>query len=256
MSQKVFSKTYDGKSICSLLTLANIPSQKLALILHGFNSHKNNSTIKALTANLINTGYNVISLDFRGCGESSGNISETSAKSGIIDTQSVLAQILNEHNGLMDHGLTLIGFSFGATIAMAASNILKPQLIIAQAPVLDIVRTQNRRRTKRELTSWETDGYIKLNNEIGEVVLNYSYISDTKQYNFFNSTFFPEKTKLSIIHGTNDKMVPIEITDDFVRENPEKVQSYMRVENGNHNLSVDGDKSILLNFIEEQLTFS
>lgn len=94
-------------------------------------------------------GYGVLSIDFRGHGESEGERGVQSLERATADLHGAVEAVRNEY-GLDANNVALLGHSLGATLCLGASPALKPRCVVALAPV---------RRTRDEMAAAEFVGY-------------------------------------------------------------------------------------------------
>ena len=90
------------------------------LLLHGLGGtrHEHNGNFIRLAADLAATGLTVLRIDFRGCGESSGEPGSFTISSMIEDAKAAARYLFDE---MRVESLDLLGFSLGGTIAPLAA---------------------------------------------------------------------------------------------------------------------------------------
>lgn len=93
-----------------------------ALLLHGFGNHKDEvgDLFKRLAAALATIHIASLRIDFRGWGESAGDMADTTIERQLEDVQ-IACSYLTTHPAIDATRLGLIGFSAGAAIAVVSS---------------------------------------------------------------------------------------------------------------------------------------
>lgn len=119
----------------------------LVLATHGLASSR--TEWYGLPARLAEAGYAVLTIDFRGHGESEGERGIQSLARATADMNGAVEAVRNEY-GVDADRLALLGHSMGATLALGAAPALNPKCVIALAPM---------RRARDEMSLPEFVGY-------------------------------------------------------------------------------------------------
>jgi pimeloyl-ACP methyl ester carboxylesterase len=129
--------------IAGILTKPTTQTFPAVLLLHGFASDKNEvgDMYQNLALKLAKNNIASLRIDFRGWGESTGKMSDTTID-GQINDASVALDFLEKEASLKQNKLGLVGFSLGGAIAMilAANN---PDRVSAIAVWSSVGRLEN-----------------------------------------------------------------------------------------------------------------
>jgi len=192
-----------------------------------------------------NHGVSMFMIDLRAHGTSEGN----NISFGIKEREDVLTWVEylnNRFNG--KRPIYLYGVSMGAATILMASSYTYPKAIkgiIADCPYSSpklIIQKVSKEMKFNPKLVWP---FIKLSGKI------YGH------FNIDETTALKEVKKATlpmiIIHGTDDRFVPYQMSEDLVKENP-NIKLYL-VENAPHGLSfyydIDLYTKAIFNFIEE-----
>lgn len=95
-----------------------IPSDKIVIMSHNYESNRAMPKMGAmyLYAELLNNGYDIISFDYAGCGESSGRFYSF----GSNETKQLNDIINHVHDNYPDADIAVMGWAFGAASAICA----------------------------------------------------------------------------------------------------------------------------------------
>ncbi len=107
----------DGHQVAAVLASPETGTDRIAVLCHGFLSHKNSTTNKALTRLLVERGIATFRFDFFGHGESDGPFSRLTTTIGV-------AQALAALDNVRQRGyrrLALVGSSFGGLVSILAA---------------------------------------------------------------------------------------------------------------------------------------
>jgi alpha-beta hydrolase superfamily lysophospholipase len=96
------------------------------LVLHGFGSNKDSSSMIAVARTLVSLGYVALRFDMRGCGESEGVRGRVICLEQVEDTRAALS-FLVERKEVQSNRIGVLGHSFGAAVAVYAAGV-EPRL--------------------------------------------------------------------------------------------------------------------------------
>ena len=242
------SESRDGVNIACTYICPDKYYGKDVLLLHGFSSGQNNSTNMALQPMLLGMGFGVLKFDFRGCGKSAGNLGKTTITSGILDMEACMLEFNKKMPNSMASNMLFFGSSFGGAVALFSSNRFSPKAIILKSPVLDIYNAQEMRRGESGMNEWREKGYVVIKSKAGDVNLNYSYVSDSLNYNYCDPNVVPSRIPISIVHGDKDEIAPIVFTENFVKNRINQIE-FLNIHGANHHFNENNDFEIMINFI-------
>jgi len=116
--------------------------------------------------------------------------------------------------------ITLIGSSLGGLVALwlAQQNLQVKQLVLL-APALDFMLNSRRVIGDENLQKWQVDGELSMMHYAyeKEVPLSYEFIRDISAYKDHN---LQRQLPTLILHGVNDQVVPVEISQQFAATRP------------------------------------
>ena len=92
------------------------------MVLHGFGSNKDSSTMLTVTRLFTSLGYIVLRFDMRGCGDSEGARGRVICLEQVEDTKSALS-FLEKRNDVEKNRIGVFGHSFGAAVAVYAAGV-------------------------------------------------------------------------------------------------------------------------------------
>ena len=216
MKREDFSlETASGVRISGEVTSPASSLRKAYILLHGFSSSKRNSLNEAIRPFLLDHGYSVISFDFRGCGESSGDLGTTTLTSGLEELLSIHRFVAKN---LEPVEISLIGSSFGGSVAVASTVEIEVKSVICKSPMLNIPDAQIRARGAEAIKKWERDGYLHMERKSGPVDLSFDYIRDARNYDLLSARYCDVATRYSIVQGDLDELAPIDHSRAFVAQ--------------------------------------
>ena len=156
---------------------------------HGLHSSKESRKYHQLAALAQEAGITVTRFDFRGCGESRGNMQDATLSQRIQDLQGVLTYIQNR---FPEPRIALFGSSFGGMTAImvaAGREDIKALAVMA---------------TPHALTQ--------------DLGLEPAFMDDLHEYNVLAAV--ARTPPLLILHGTRDELVPVEQAHQLYAQAP------------------------------------
>ncbi|HUH73959.1 MAG TPA: alpha/beta fold hydrolase [Chitinophagales bacterium] len=135
--EEINFETKDKNSINALLFKAD-SSKGIIYYLHG-----NGGALSGwgeFAETYTNLGYDVLMIDYRGYGKSTGKIKSLEQ---LFEDNQFIYNILKEHYG--ENKITLLGYSLGSGLASKLASENQPQLLILQAPYYSIEFVMNER---------------------------------------------------------------------------------------------------------------
>ena len=142
--------------------------------------------------------------------------------------------------------ITIVGISMGGATVLMASDKIDPSVnVIADCPYSnekDVIKSSMKKLGFPPTLFWPL-AYLS------SILFSHASLKDDARINVSNS-----KSKILIIHGTGDTIVPIEMSERVLPGNEDRVQ-YERFEGAEHALSYlrepDRYRQIIKNFIEK-----
>jgi pimeloyl-ACP methyl ester carboxylesterase len=151
-------------------------------------------------------GFDVLMVDYRGYGKSTGKRTETGIKRDLQYVYDRLKEQVDEKF------ITLYGRSLGSGFATKLASNNSPRLLILDAPYYSVKHI-----TKRFLPIMPMSLFLRF------PVKTYRWIEYVK-------------CPIKIIHGTGDKLIPFKTSVKLSRINPEWTRLYPIVDGGHNNL--------------------
>jgi dipeptidyl aminopeptidase/acylaminoacyl peptidase len=212
MITKQFQVTSGDHLVAGLLSIPEGPERFPCVILsHGLVSSKESSKYIYLSERFCAVRIAACRFDYHGCGESGGNIAETTLTIRVRDLESVLEHVLGHHS--IDSGrIGILGSSFGGSAALveAAKN--------AKVKCVGL---------------WATPYVLekKHDDTISDIPFQSSIFVD-----FSNYDLLAEARKVShaiVVHGELDEVVPCS-EGKAIYENLKRPKKLMVIKGGDH----------------------
>lgn len=198
-------ETRDGAVINGILFKPKGESKGIVLYLKG-----NSKSIKGwgkFAVDFTRHGYNVLMVDYRGFGKSTGRRSQKAIKR---DLQEVYNKIKDKTK---ESRIILYGRSLGSGFAAKLASMNSPRLLILDAPYYSLTKV-----TKRYMPFMPLSVLIK-------------YPLPT--YKWLKYVQCP----IHIIHGTNDKLIPFKSSVKLSKVNPKLTRLHTVIGGGHKNLN-------------------
>jgi fermentation-respiration switch protein FrsA (DUF1100 family) len=200
--EELFIDTEDGARLNALYFKVDKPNG-LVVYFHG--NANNLSKWGAISSQFTQHNYNVIMLDYRGYGKSTGKRTEKNMYEDALVFYKKATELFPEYR------TTVYGRSLGATFATYVASKNKPRKLILESPfysLTDVVKTR----------------YPFLP---AEKLLKYS----------FNSGMYASEVKsnVTVIHGMDDGIVPFSSGEKLFKVFPEDLRKMVAIVGGKHN---------------------
>lgn len=231
------ASTSDGVEIAYVMTIPDGSGpQAWLVLLHGFPSGKNSKTNRKLLDALTGRNIATVRLDFRGQYDSSGSVEDVTITTGIEDLRAVMSALPQRSP---DSKLILFATSYGGAVAIAGAAEYDPAALILKSPVVDIPEMQRRRRSIIEFMLWRLRGHRPFKTTDGPARLKFSYVSNAEKYDLY-SIAERGKYSLTVMHGTEDDVVPFNQSVELIRRVGTRGQ-LVAFEGANHHYSNGND---------------
>ena len=198
-------ETRDGAIINGLRFFPKGESKGVVLYLKG-----NSKSIKGwgkFAVDFTRHGYNVIMVDYRGFGKSTGKRSQKAIKR---DLQLVYNRIKEQTN---EDRIILYGRSLGSGFATKLASMNNPKMLVLDAPYYSLTKVTARYMPFMPLS----------------LLLKYPLPT----YKWLKYVQCP----IHIIHGTNDKLIPYKSSVKLSQINPKLTKLHTVIEGGHKNLN-------------------
>ena len=218
------------------------------LLCHGFGSSKNSSTNLFIESALLKKGMGILKFDFRGSGDSKGDLRQSTITTGLLDLDACIKGFEDNIGEYDAKNFIFMGASFGGAVAFYASKKHSPKALVLKSPALDIYTSYKITKGKDALDDWQKQGYV----ERGSIKLDFTYLSDSLNYKYAEAGVVPFSMPISIIHGGSDDVIPVSITEDFINSTKNHV-SFFKLEGANHLYSEVNYFPLMINFITTEI---
>ena len=200
-----------GHGIAAILTVPSSPTDRLAVLCHGFLSNKNSSTNKALTRLLTERSIATLRFDFFGQGESEGPFEDITVGLALDQAKTALAWASTQ--GFRNLGL--VGSSFGGLIALLAASETASQpsalrCLALKCPVPDFPAMLRMEFGSDGLDEWRRINTIPdVTGSPGRIRLKFRFYEECLKYDGYKAASGITPPTL-IVHGDRDELVPLQ----------------------------------------------
>ena len=204
------------------------------LYLHGFGSRQSGEKASFFRARALASGAVFCSIDFRGHGDSDGEL-------GALTLTRNLEDLARAQAYLADRGhprAVLVGSSLGGATALAYAHA-QPERVAAClliAPAVGMRRELERWAGPDRLERWRREGSIRFVSELVEVDLGWSFVEDLRNYDFLEVAR-GLATPALVLQGRNDTSVSYLDVLDFVAATPAGRVDLVLYGDGDHRLN-------------------
>jgi fermentation-respiration switch protein FrsA (DUF1100 family) len=198
-------ETRDGAVINGLLFKPKGESRGIVLYLKG-----NSKSIKGwgkFAVDFTRHGYNVLMVDYRGFGKSTGRRSQKAIKRDLQEVYNKIKERTKENR------IILYGRSLGSGFAAKLASMNNPRMLILDAPYYSLTKV-----TKRYMP------FMPLSLLIKYPLPTYKWLKYVQ-------------CPIHIIHGTNDKLIPFKTSLKLSKINPKLTKLYTVIGGGHKNLN-------------------
>lgn len=207
----------------------------VGLFLHGFRSHCDGEKAQALVAHARARGYSWARFDLAAHGASGGALEEQTVSGWLVDATSVAERYA-------PRPLILVGSSLGAwlAVAMARSGRVPVAGLVLLAPAFNFLQRYYASLSDDLRRQWRTDGYLALPDPYapaGAVYrLGHGLIDDADRHDVVSSPV-ALPCPFTIIHGAQDDIVPLAVSEAFLRHAQAPAKRLVVIPGGDHRLT-------------------
>ena len=195
-----------GHKIAGILATPGEKTDRIAVLCHGFLSHKNSKTNQALTALLLPQGIGTFRFDFFGQGESEGPFERITVSLAV--GQALAGLDLMSSKGYRK--LALVGSSFGGLVALLAAAQHPPIVCVGlKCPVPDFPEMLNLEFGETGMAQWKATDTIPnvVPGGSGRIKLSYAFYEDSLRHNGYDAAKVITAPTV-IVQGAHDEYVP------------------------------------------------
>ena len=211
----------------------NQKNKPYIVFLHGFMSDLEGRKPKAFLRYAIKNKLGFLAIEYSGHGKSSGQFTKGNISKWSKETTLLIKKIVQREDFI------LIGSSMGAWISLIQFKIFKKQikgfLGIGSAPEFleNLMWKKFTKKMKKEVLN---KGIINLKHGDYEYPVTYQLIKDGKKNKVLKKRIY-QKLKVTMVHGENDKSVPISYSKKVLRVFQGAEKKLVVVKKGDHSLS-------------------
>ncbi|KAK3161100.1 hypothetical protein QOZ80_1BG0071830 [Eleusine coracana subsp. coracana] len=212
LEQKVAVTNKHGESLVGVLH--NAGSNKVVVLCHGFAASKDDSIFHDLVAALTKQGFSAFRFDFSGNGESEGEFEYGNYRKETDDLHSVVAYLKEKYDVT-----AIVGHSKGGNVVVLYASIYGDvPLVVNLSGRFYVEKGIEERLGKGFMDRINKEGYIEVRNKTGKVLYRV-----TKESLMVNtdmraaSLTITKECRIFTIHGSADKIVPVEDAYEFAK---------------------------------------
>lgn len=207
----------------------------VGLFLHGFRSHAQGQKSLALAAHAQDRGYSWVRFDLAGHGRSGGDFEEQSLSGWLIDALRVAQRYA-------PRPLILVGSSLGAWLAvlMARERGLNVAGLLLVAPAFNFLQRRHEELPDAIQGLWRAQGYLSVPDIYGAGTDHYrirhEVLEDARRHDVLTAPV-TLPCPLVIIHGSDDELVPVSVSEEFLAHVSAPEQELRVIPGGDHRLT-------------------
>jgi len=208
----------DNLKIVGMLHRIKKTDTPIVVTCHGMLSTKDSEKYLEIAKVLTRSGINVFRFDFRGCGESEGNFTDSTVTARLRDLEAVLQYI---HD--MFGNVALLGSSLGGTLSILAASKFK---------------------FIKAIVTWAAPIFLKEILRPLKGVIPQKFIKDLENIDITGVA--KEVSHILVIHGDQDEIVPIKNAHTLFKL-AKKPKELKIIKGGNHRFTDPELRKIALN---------
>jgi len=203
------------------------------VFLHGFMSNLEGKKPKTFLNFAKRNKMGFLALEYSGHGKSSGKFTDGNISKWTKETTQIIKKIVKKNK------IILIGSSMGAWIALNQFKYFKKQingfLGIGSAPEFleGLMWNKFSKKMKEEIKKF---GIINLKHGDYEYPITFQLIKDGRKNKILKKKIY-ENVKITMVHGTKDKSVPINYSRKVLKIFRNAKKKLVIAKNGDHSLS-------------------
>lgn len=221
MDQPLTFKDPQQHRVSAILSTPDAPTERIAVLCHGFLSSKDSTTNKTLTRLLVAQDIATLRFDFFGHGESAGPFERLTV--GLAVSQALAALDLVAARGYAKVGL--VGSSFGGLVAILAaarwtasrgpaadhgpSAPVGVACLALKCPVIDFAEELELELGQAGMADWQrTNTVPNFAGGAGRITLSFDFYKDAQQHIAYGAAPRVPAPTL-IVQGDRDELIPL-----------------------------------------------
>ncbi len=208
-------KNQNGKQLIGIFHLPlRVYKPPLVILVHGFGGSKTKISFVRLARALVKEKIAVFRFDFEGCGDSQGDLENTTIQKQILDLNSAIKAILKEAD-IDGTRIAFVAESLGTVVAALFKNQFSFPLktMVFWAPAFCQKKLFQVWHTPVELENWRKKGYITRKDK--KIGVEYLRENENEDYSRALSRI---DLPILILHGKKDETVPIKFSENLAKK--------------------------------------
>jgi dipeptidyl aminopeptidase/acylaminoacyl peptidase len=250
--EKIIFENSKGQKLVGDFYSPDSEKYPIVIFVHGYTSDKNTSKGRKLGELLPTKEIGIFVIDLSGRGESEGKFEDTTITQYIDDVKCAIDE-MSKHTDKIG----VVGSSLGGLVSLQeTAKDKRVNALALLSPVSTFPHKSRRREFSPEgVKEWKEKGYtFTESGRFGKLKLNFSYYEDGLKYGD-HSVYERIDIPILIIHGTDDKSVPLEESKELIKHL--KNHKLIQLEGADHRYSNPDDFSKVIqetiNFFVENL---
>jgi pimeloyl-ACP methyl ester carboxylesterase len=216
-------------------TASEIPCP-VAVFAHGFGSFRGGEKATALAKECARRGWAFAACDFRGHGESDGEMVELLGSRLLEDLDAITREAARRAGGkLFLFGSSMGGWASAWFAARYPERVAACAFVAPAFRFLDFIRL-----SEDERKAWQRTGRHRFRNEFVDVELGFGLATEAEQFKF-ETLIGQFRTPSILFHGTADTVVPQAISLEFAEQCATSIELKL-FESGDHRLNQQKDE--------------
>jgi len=204
-----------GEQLIGILHLPKKEKPPLVVLVHGFGQTKSKRSLVRLARLLEKEGVAVFRFDFSGCGDSEGELENTTLKRQIEDLDAIIKGIFKQVN-LDSRRMAFVAESLGcvvSTLYYKNHSDISLKTMVFWTPAFCQKKLIPIWNSEEQLKEWKKKGYLIVKDK--KMGLEYLKENENKDYSSLLSKIH---LPILILHGKKDEVVPLKFSEKLAEK--------------------------------------